>query len=290
MAELIRLSIEVEEDDVEVLLGLLALNVPHGWEEQSLSTGQTLCVVHSGHAGFCEELVTSITSVLPGASIRRENVKEQNWAEAWKEFFTPVEGGEHFLVLAPWMQEEAQKTERIVVFIEPKMAFGTGHHATTSLCLEAISSLYAAGEITKDCKFLDLGTGSGILGIACAKLGLHGHGVDIEAASVENATENRTLNNIDAGQFSIALGGIEAAGQDYDLILANILAAPLRDMAEQIVAAMSKNAGKNTGVRPRLVLSGMLDIQAESVESIYVQLGLQRPLKLQRGEWVALVF
>lgn len=291
MAELTRLSIEVQEDDVEVLLGLLALSVPHGWEEQSKATGETLCVVHSGHAGFCAELKSTIASVLPLALVHTQVVQEENWAEAWKEFFTPVEGGSHFLVLAPWMHKEREQTKRITILIEPKMAFGTGHHATTSLCLQAISDLFEQKAINAKTKFLDLGTGSGILGLACAKLGMQGQGLDIEVASVENATENRILNEVSPEQFSIALGGIEAVGKDYDLILANILAAPLRDMARHIVAALNKKGQAGLQNSPaRLVLSGMLDIQADSVEKVYTDLGMPKPLRLKRDEWVALVF
>ena len=287
MTELTRVEIQVEEEDADVLQGLLALHVAHGWEEQSKPTGETVAVVHSGHAGFCAELQATILHVLPTAAISVSTVEEQNWAEAWKAFFTPVEGGTHFLVLAPWMEAERKATARIPLLIEPKMAFGTGHHATTSLCLDAISELFTSGGITKHTRFLDLGTGSGILGLACAKLGLCGQGLDIDPASVDNSLENRELNGVAPESFSIALGGVEAANGPYDLILANILAAPLREMAPHIVAALGKKAD---GTPAPLVLSGMLDIQADAVEAAYTALGMPVPRRLARGEWVALVF
>lgn len=287
MTELTRLEIQVEEEDADVLQGLLALHVAHGWEELSKPTGETVAVVHSGHAGFCAELQATILSVLPAALITASTVEEKNWAEAWKAFFTPVEGGTHFLVLAPWMEEERKAATRIPLLIEPKMAFGTGHHATTSLCLDAISGLFTDGSITAQTRFLDLGTGSGILGLACAKLGLRGQGVDIDPASVDNAQENRALNGIAPEHFSIALGGVDAAKGPYDLILANILAAPLREMAPHIVAALGRKAD---GTPAPLVLSGMLDIQAHAVEAVYTALGMPAPRRLSRGEWVALVF
>ena len=281
MAELTRLALSAPDESADLLLALLAVNVPHGWEERSLPTGQTQCIVHSDNADFLDELTATLRDAVPGVSMTVERVQEQNWAEAWKEFFTPVPVGEHFLVLPPWLRDEP--TSRIPILIEPKMAFGTGHHATTALCLETVSLLFARGVIRPGMRFLDLGTGSGILGLACAKLGLSGVGLDIDPTAVDNALENRELNAIAPEIFTIARGGIEAAGTGYDLVLANILAAPLRDMAREIVSALARPGGL-------LVLSGMLDIQADSVEAVYRNLGLPAPERLARDEWVALIF
>ncbi len=282
MPELTRLAISADDDNADLLLALLAIHVPHGWEEQTLPTGEVECIVHSGHPGFCRELSELLQSSIPTIRIESTVIQEENWAEAWKEFFTPVEGGDLFLVLPPWMQQELAATSRIPIIIEPKTAFGTGHHATTALCLEVISFLLTHLRISPETRFLDLGTGSGILGIGCAKAGLTGEGLDIDLAAVDNAVENREINAVPASQFALARGGIEAATGTYDLILANILAAPLRDMAADIVAAMHE--------RGILVLSGMLAIQADSVAEVYQALGLPQPQRFARDEWVALLF
>ena len=296
MADLTRLEFtlpaNLSAENPDLLPAFLALYVAHGWEEQSLPTGEVRCIVHSGHPGFCTELTRSVSAMLPDVRIVSSQVEEENWAEAWKEFFTPVTGGEHFLVLAPWMREERAKTQRIPVIIEPKTAFGTGHHATTSLCLDALSALFAEGRVTPQSRFLDLGTGSGILGIAAALLGLSGEGLDIDIAAVDNAAENRELNAVPEARFTVQLGGAEKANGPYDFIMANILAGPLREMAPQIVAALASHDSldKGQGNKGILVLSGILDIQADAVEAAYTALGLPKPTRSFRGEWVCLTF
>lgn len=276
------------EEEAELLQAYLALNVSHGWEETSLPTGELRCRVHSVVPETCDDLMRLLPPLLPEAKFDRSTIEDKNWMEAWKEFFTPVHAGA-FLVLAPWMREEAAKAvgegSPIPIIIEPKTAFGTGHHATTALCLEAVSQLAESGRIKAGMRFLDLGTGSGILGIGCAKLGLSGEGLDIESPAVANSEENRLLNAVDEQAFTIALGSVEKASGPYDLILANILAQPLKYLAPDI-AALTDAQGR----RPVLVLSGMLDIQADSVEETYTNLGYARAERLQQGEWVALVF
>ncbi len=290
MADLTRLCITLPADhsgdDADMLLALLALHVPHGWQEESLPTGEMRCIVHSGHVEYCTRLAGLLEDAMPVLSIRSEIVQETNWAEAWKEFFTPVEGGEHFLVLAPWMEEERGRAlaegKRIPVLIEPKTAFGTGHHATTALCLEAVSSLFSQGVLKPGTRFLDLGTGSGILGIACARLGLAGDGLDIDPVAVENALENRALNNVAPEDFRVAEGGVDVAADSYGCILANILAAPLKALAAPIAARLAPGGA--------LILSGLLDIQADSVAEAYKAQGMGEPLRLRNGEWAALVW
>lgn len=292
MPELSRLDIllppDHSEEEAELLQAHLALYVSHGWEESSLATGELLCRVHSVVPETCDTLARMLPALLPTARLEPSTVEDTNWMEAWKEFFTPVRAGK-FLVLAPWMEKELDEAGRegdiIPIIIEPKTAFGTGHHPTTALCLTALSSLHERELLGKGMRFLDLGTGSGILGIGCAKLGLFGDGLDIESPAIANSEENSELNRVAKDVFTIRLGSIEKAAGEYDMILANILAQPLKHLAPDI-AALKNPAGK----RPTLVLSGMLDIQADSVEQAYIDLGYPPASRLQEGEWVALVF
>lgn len=165
----------------------------------------------------------------------------------------------------PGLAESPDFPGRTPVLIEPKSAFGTGHHATTALCLGVVSDLLDQGRIASGQTFLDLGTGSGVLGIACCKSGLSGLGLDIDPLAVDNALENRELNQVRG--FDAALGGIEAAvGHSFDLVLANILARPLMELAPAVAAARKPHGC--------LVLSGLLEIQADGVEAAYKAQGL----------------
>ncbi len=285
MPDLIRLEAVIEQENADFLSAVLALAVPHGWEEQTLPDGRLLCRVHTENQAFCAELEATLRERLPGLRLTRSVVPNVDWTIAWREFFTPVQAG-RFLVLPPWLAEEHKNSQSSVLLIEPKTAFGTGHHATTALCLRAISELAAQNKISPADRFLDLGCGSGILSIACAKLGLAGLGLDIDLLAIENSQENSLLNGLAPGGkpgFDLRRGSIEQAGQEsFNLILANILAAPLKELAPHIVKALAKNG--------RLVLSGILDIQADAVESAYRQQGLPPARRILDGEWAALVW
>ena len=295
MDDLIRLTVTVPGEEGEMLSACLAMHVLYGWEEDSLPTGEIQAVVHTENEEFLAELRLHIEQMLPSASLQTEITPCKDWTLAWRDFFTPVEAGRRFLVLAPWM-EEARKNPggRIPLIIEPKTAFGTGHHASTALCLTAISDLADAGRITEGMEFLDLGTGTGILGLGCVKCGLHGTGLDIDMLAVENAEENAALNGVATSSsgspldgsspspFQLGRGSIEDATGPYDVILANILARPLMDMAGDITARL-----KQGGV---LILAGILVTQADSVAARYVECGLPAPQKTTMGEWASLVW
>ena len=263
MPVLFRLDIVAPESDFPLAEALVARAVSSGWEEESLPTGETRLRVHCEEREILDALADEVKSLLPEAVVERAEVQKQDWTAAWRDFFTPVTAGD-FLVLPPWLAD-ADPQGRLPVFIEPKSAFGTGHHPTTTLCLEALSRLRAAGVLTAGQEFLDLGTGTGVLGIACVKLGLRGLGLDIDPLAVSNAAENCALNRVEEA-FEVRSGSADAvAGRRYDLVVANILAAPLRDMAESIMAL----------VRPGgcLVLSGLFRVQTPSLEAAYAAMG-----------------
>lgn len=278
-----RLEIVVAESDYDCATGLLALEVPFGWEEQSLPTGETRFRVHCEQKDFLERLQQLLKQTVPAAESALSELEETDWLAAWRQFFTPVCCGNHFVVLPPWLADTPDFPGRTPILIEPKSAFGTGHHATTALCLRVVSDLLEAGRLQQGQHFLDLGTGSGVLGIGCCKFGLTGEGLDIDPLAVDNALENRALNAIVPESFTVAEGSIGAvAGKQFDLVLANILARPLTEMAADIVRACRPGGC--------LVLSGLLEIQADGVTTAYKAQGLPEPRRIIDGEWAALVW
>lgn len=278
MADNIRMDITVDESLVDRLTGLLFQHVRFGWEEQSLATGETLFRIHCDNPELLARLRAEVDMLGSGATRAESAVPDQDWTAAWRDFFTPVHCG-RFLVLPPWLADQA-KAGQLPVIIEPKSAFGTGHHNTTALCLEALSDLAQQGKVRPGMRFFDVGTGSGILGIACALLELSGLGVDIDPVAVANAKENAVINGVEARLRVDAGSAAEGAPETYDLVLANILAGPLRELAPDILARLKPGGA--------LVLSGLLDVQADAVEEAYAVLGPAR--RVHSGDWVALVW
>ena len=280
MKQIFRWELTVPEADFDRATGFLTLRVPFGWEEQSLPTGETVFRVHCDNPDFVQQLRQDSLAWLPEAVCQVDSLEAQDWLAAWRQFFTPVVCG-RFVVLPPWLAEDPAFADKIRIIIEPKSAFGTGHHATTALCLEVLSSLLDAGRLRAGQTFLDLGTGSGVLGIACCKSGLRGLGLDIDPLAVENGEENRARNAVPG--LDLGLGGVEAAeGHTYDLILANILARPLTEMAPDLVRRLTPGGC--------LVLSGLLDIQADGVTAAYAAQGLPAPRQVARESWRALIW
>ncbi len=286
---LYRCHITVDEDAVEILWGLLALHVSFGWEEESLPTGETRFCIHCESKEFLDTLAQDVQAAQPMAVIEMSEIPQKDWTEAWREYFTPIACGSRFMVLPPWLEESTDVGQRQSIVIEPKSAFGTGHHSTTALCLGVVSDLLDSGRIGAGMEFLDLGTGSGILGLGCCHFGLYGIGTDIDQLAVDNALENRELNGIEAynaeqkSGFDVALGSVEAVqGRTFDVVLANILAKPLIELAPELVK-LRKEGGC-------LVLSGLLVIQAEDVQAAYRAQGLPAARMITEGDWAALVW
>lgn len=278
-----RLEILVEEEDFPLAEALVGQALSYGWEEESLATGQIKLTLHCEDGAILNSLANQIKDFLPEAECARSKIVQADWTNAWKEYFTPIEVGD-FVILPPWLTETYENPKNLhPIVIEPKSAFGTGHHASTVLCLKAITTLYHEGKIKAGQRFLDLGTGTGILGIACTKYGLTGNGLDIESLAVDNAKENCALNNVQ--DFSVELGSIEKVkGKQYDVVIANILAQPLREMAEDIMAVTKDNK--------ILILSGFLGTQVESLEKAYAKMGKARQFRqetdMKDGEWISL--
>lgn len=279
--KLARLTIAFAPEHEDLITGLLYINTSWGWQDDGLHDGRRQLTIHFDRPEQSAETEAVLTEACPDLVLERSSIDDTDWTTAWKQYFTPITVGQRFVVVPSWLADDQYGAETIV--IEPKMAFGTGHHQTTALCLGGLDRLAAEGIISPGQQFLDLGTGSGILGIGAVKLGLTGIGLDIDPVAVDNAHENAELNNVTDG-LELGVGSIDAIDADtrFDLILANILANPLIDMAEPITARL-----KEHGI---LVLSGILTEQAQRVAEAYMAQGLPAPEITHSQEWALLVF
>jgi ribosomal protein L11 methyltransferase len=216
-------------------------------------------------------------------------IADQNWMEAWKVHYQPIPIGKRLIIVPTWL--ESPDMERIPIRIDPGMAFGTGTHPTTQLCLELVE-VYAPN----DGEVIDLGCGSGILSIGALKMGARfALAVDIDNASVKASTENAVANGIRRGQMTVGLGSvaeilagslqIQSWGSQYiqqaPLVLANILAPVIISLFGQGLADLVSSDGI-------LILSGILAEQSASVILAAQEHGLILIEKRQRGDWVAL--
>ena len=232
---------------------------------------------------------------LPQAQFR--SIQETDWAEAWKQHFQPVLIGKRLQIVPAWL--EPPEPARIAVRMDPGMAFGTGTHPTTQLCLEIIDQLYPAGPgpalnspyaflSTPPGTVIDIGCGSGILAVAALKLGAEkALGVDIDPQSVEAARQNAALNGV-AHRLEAGLGSVaEVRAGTFSLrraplVLANILAPVLVRLFAGGLAELVQAQGA-------LVLSGILAEQAGEVQAAAEGRGLRLVDRRQVGDWVALL-
>lgn len=219
----------------------------------------------------------------PSLSVR--TVQEEDWAHGWKEYFKPTLVGKRTLIKPTWEPYEAVEGE-VIIEIDPGMAFGTGTHATTKLCLQvledaALSQGPYAGR-RKPATVLDVGTGSGILAIGAVKLGLGPvTAVDIDPLAVEVAVENARLNGT-LGHCAISDTPLENIAGKFDLLLANILAEDLVRLSAELVARIAPNG--------LIILSGILTEKEDMVAKAFSACGLF-PVETRRdGEWSCLVF
>jgi ribosomal protein L11 methyltransferase len=204
-------------------------------------------------------------------------VQDQDWESAWTHYFKPLRVGRRLVVKPSW-EEYAARPGDLVLELDPGMAFGTGAHPTTQLCLEALEDVLRPGQ-----RVLDFGTGSGILALAAARLGAAAVvGLDIDPVAAAAADLNVTGNRL-RDRVRIQGGDLDAlpAADTFDGVVANTLAGVILDYA----------AGLAVRCRPGgwLVASGVIDHRAETVGEGLRECGFRDIETRRRGEWVALV-
>ena len=262
------LTITLNDDFVDFIADFI-LNI-YG---EGLELGEGKIVVRSeSDLTFVKDALVSLSGTLNGdiqmdyALEEKENV---DWIKTYQESVQPIEAGK-FYIFPSWYEA---KEDFINIKIDPALAFGSGHHATTFSCLTAISDYVKESD-----SIIDVGCGSGILGLACKKLGADVALCDTDPLSVESCKENFALN--DETYNALWEGSIDKTSQTYDVVIANIIADVLRFIAKDLKAA-TKDGGY-------LILSGILDKKEDLVKASFKDLTLEE--RTLKDEWVTLVY
>jgi ribosomal protein L11 methyltransferase len=236
-----------------------------------------------------EEALWYLGRIRPLPEPEFKPVREVDWAETWKAHYQPVAIGRRLIIVPAWM--DSPDPRRVPVRIDPGMAFGTGTHPTTQLCLELIEaaadSLPAEGGEAGRRAIIDIGCGSGILSIAALKLGLErGLAVDIDPQAVAATRENAAANQVE-GALETGTGSLgEILEGKYSLRQAGLVAANI--LAPVIVRLFEQGLGDLLLPGGRLVVSGILAEQEGEVAAAAQAKGLQAAGRRQEGDWVAL--
>ncbi len=272
----IQISISLNDDLHELLIAELFDMDFEGFEEED-----HLLIASIPANRFDDFKRKEIERLLIGygddASILKEElIQPQNWNQTWEQSIKPQKIGK-FYVRPTWASENEDE-HAIELLIDPKMAFGTGYHATTRLILEWIPEVISKGD-----SVLDAGTGTGILGIAALKVGAtSAFGFDIDEWSKDNAEENMELNGING--FEVELGSTEVipTRSTYDVILANINRNALIYLIPELLTFLKKDG--------KLLLSGLLEDDEQTILALESVQHLTHIETRQQQEWIAILF
>ncbi len=249
-------------------------------DEDLLLKNRELCFIHIyiSEENNREEAVQYITECFNSSNISHEvllrGVNDADWQDSWKKYFKVTPIGSR-LVICPEWEEYENKDNKAVLRIDPGAAFGTGTHATTSLCLELLQDY-----VTKGMSVLDIGCGSGILSIAAVLLGAElADGVDIDAVAVKVAGENAALNKVEKKTNYICGDLDEKITDKYDIICANIVADIIMRLNKNI-----KNYMKDDAV---YITSGIIDVRVDEVRKSFEEHSLEIVKEVKKDNWYA---
>ena len=216
------------------------------------------------------------------ATIEESQTEDKDWINNWKQYFHQFYVDD-ILIVPSWEEAKAEDQDKMILHIDPGTAFGTGMHETTQLVIRQLKKY-----VTPDTEMLDVGTGSGILGIVAIKLGAkHVLGTDLDPCAVPAVAENKEANGIPEEAFDMMIGNIiddkevqdQAGYEKYDIVTANILADVLIPLTPVIVHQMKKGA--------YYITSGILDVKEEVVVEAVKAAGLTVVEVTHQGEWVS---
>jgi ribosomal protein L11 methyltransferase len=206
-------------------------------------------------------------------------LEDEDWATAWRKNYRPFRLGKRIWIQPSWLETTDNQPDDIVILMDPGMAFGTGLHPTTQMCLQALEELIQPG-----CSVLDVGSGSGILSIAAVKLGAKNVlAFDLDRMAVEATTENALANNVHQ-QISVFQGSLPVkTGQEWDIVVVNILAPVIISLLrDQQLMEFRSATGK-------LILSGIIENQYEEIHKSVNAVGGEVNKKLTTRDWICLV-
>ena len=283
----VRVSVETSRESADALSNLLLEMNSGGVQVEDENSHRVSITAYFPPDDMVGERVSKITALLQnlremnvdvGAGrVTMESVDEQDWSESWKEFFKPLPIGERILVYPSWEDVSGFPSRDILIEIEPGMAFGTGGHSTTKLCLELLESVLEGGE-----RVADMGAGSGILSIAAVKLGASEVvAVDVDERATAVARENSQRNDVGERIHVICGEGLSAVEGKYDLIVSNI--------STKIILSMIPDFRSYLNDGGRLILSGILGSEASEVRNGLENSGLMVLETRCDEEWVGIV-
>jgi ribosomal protein L11 methyltransferase len=279
-------SLEAEDAVAEMLGGFFGATAAAYF---NLETGVSTVSVFRDHKLDSPKIRAEITAGLKriencglkigAGKIEIAKVKREDWAESWKRHFHPLEIGKSLLIKPSWSKKHPRKNQAVVI-LDPGLSFGTGQHPTTSFCLNQLVSAHTNKNGTGQ-SFLDIGTGSGILAIAAAKLGYQPvHACDFDPEAVRVAKENARKNRVDS-KIKLTRGDITKLplkpARQYDLVCANLISNLLISEKRRIV-----NRLKRDGI---LVLAGILAVEFGEVEKTFANLKLKLVASRVENEW-----
>jgi ribosomal protein L11 methyltransferase len=282
-----RISVETSRESADALSNLLLEMGSGGVQVEDDNSDRVSVTAYFPPDDMIGERVSKITALLQSlremsmdvgiGRVTMESVNEQDWSESWKEFFKPLHIGERILVHPSWEEVSESPSRDILIQIDPEMAFGTGGHSTTKLCLELLESVLKCGE-----RVADVGAGSGILSIAAVKLGAREVvAVDVDERASVVARENFQRNDVAARIHVICGDGLSAVKGRYDLIVSNI--------STKIILSMIPDFRSYLNDDGRLILSGILEREAPEARNALGNSGFMVLGTRYDEEWMGIV-
>ncbi len=234
-----------------------------------------------GVESMLERIEAAWSEQMPGEpcpTIEYELLADRDWEREWMDDFTPLRMGQRLWIVPSW--HEPPEANAVNLILDPGLAFGTGTHPTTALCLEWLDELAVAGHLAEQ-TVLDVGCGSGILAIAALKLGAsHADATDIDPQALQASRDNAERNGIAESGLNLYYPEQLSDSGDYPIVTANILAGPLVELAPMIAGHVAPGG--------RIALSGVLANQADEVYEAYAAQGIAMDEPVIREGWVRL--